>query len=274
MLLFLNRSNDETEDASKVKDKNEVSEDDVAEDDKFDHESTDGKDAEEVSNLQDPFNIHLNYDLDDKLLESVTVAPPKIKSSTLYWPILHNIKVEIPVSEKKDEEIKATDVYIGDSKEYAKSGKPPKLITDVSWDKLYVKSQIQENIGKANSKQLGDKYKNDLLTPFQKELFAIMNNYQDLFYPERDFTNGEEVRFTYCLHAVNHILKTRTKILHHNEKLSKKIKEQIPDEYRDQGLVRPKVLILAPFRDSCLRYVNIFNFNKNMYDKIMIVQGD
>lgn len=32
---------------------------------------------------------------------------------------------------------------------------------------------------------------------------------------------------------------------------------EIPDEYRDQGLVRPKVLILVPFRHSCLKIVEL-----------------
>ena len=30
---------------------------------------------------------------------------------------------------------------------------------------------------------------------------------QDLFYSQRDFENGEEIRRLYCLHAVNHIFK-------------------------------------------------------------------
>lgn len=37
------------------------------------------------------------------------------------------------------------------------------------------------------------------------------------------------------------MLKTRTKIIHHNAKLSKK--NDLTEDYRDQGLVRPKVCI-------------------------------
>lgn len=46
-------------------------------------------------------------------------------------------------------------------------------------------------------------------------------------------------RFLYCMHAVNHALKTRLKVIHHNARLTDRF--EIPDEFRDQGLVRPKV---------------------------------
>ena len=39
--------------------------------------------------------------------------------------------------------------------------------------------------------------------------------------------------------------------MHHNSKVSKK--EEVPDSYRDQGLTRPKVLIVAPFKHSAYR---------------------
>ena len=32
---------------------------------------------------------------------------------------------------------------------------------------------------------------------------------------------------------------------------------EIPDEYRDQGLVRPKILIIVPFKHSCLKIVEL-----------------
>lgn len=69
---------------------------------------------------------------------------------------------------------------------------------------------------------------------------------------QRTFDNADEIRFLYCLHAVNHVLKTRTKILHHNAKLQKMKKQAhlVPDEYRDQGLVRPKVLIIVSCKKS------------------------
>lgn len=64
----------------------------------------------------------------------------------------------------------------------------------------------------------------------------------------------------YTLHALNHIIKTRTKVLNHNLKLKlmdSKSAAIIPDKYRDQGLFRTKVLIVVPFREAALRIVKI-----------------
>ncbi|KAF5308169.1 hypothetical protein FQR65_LT06349 [Abscondita terminalis] len=46
----------------------------------------------------------------------------------------------------------------------------------------------------------------------------------------------------------------KTKVLHHNARLTKK--DDVPEEYRDQGLVRPKVLIVVPFRNSAYRIIS------------------
>lgn len=51
-------------------------------------------------------------------------------------------------------------------------------------------------------------------------------------------------------------LRTRSRIIAHNDKL--KQNKSNPDiEYRDQGLTRPKVLIIVPFRKCALKIVNI-----------------
>jgi len=93
-------------------------------------------------------------------------------------------------------------------------------------------------------------------TPLQDQLLKQMLSYSDLFFYDRNFNNGEEIRRSYCLHAVNHILKTRSRIIKNNAKLSQDGNTD-SDSCRDQGLTRPKVLILAPFRDACLKIVNL-----------------
>lgn len=52
--------------------------------------------------------------------------------------------------------------------------------------------------------------------------------------------------------------RTRSRILKHNSRLQKATQEgkETSVELRDQGLTRPKVLILLPFRDSALHMVN------------------
>lgn len=128
----------------------------------------------------------------------------------------------------------------------------PEAPSSSDWSKMFVKQQIQQHLSFANSANSSK----GGMTPLQSEVFAVLNNYQDLYMPERSSRNAEELRFTYCLHAVNHVLKTRAKILLHNSRLVNRAAE-VPDEFRDQGLVRPKVLILLPFRDSALRYFRV-----------------
>ena len=57
------------------------------------------------------------------------------------------------------------------------------------------------------------------------------------------------------LHILNHVLKTRRRILKNNARLAKKSSSE-ELEYRDQGFTRPKVLLLLPTRNSCAHYIN------------------
>lgn len=230
----------------------------VKEDDEEDIETA----KEDAGHLRDPFSVHLRNDLDDKLYSAVSASPQIIETIKLSWPKLGNLVCEIPKPNVDNEANKETATKLLDEdKQNASYGKIPSLIEDVDWNKLHVKSQIHNNIARANHDKEDMKDNAEIkpftsLTRFQRELFSIINNYQDLYYPERNFSNANQICFIYCLHAINHILKTRTKILHHNAKLAK-FDGSIPDEYRDQGVVRPKVLIIVPFRHSCLKIVEM-----------------
>lgn len=158
------------------------------------------------------------------------------------WPVLGNMSITIPKPIETTKKIKPK-VSILEEKTYAPIGTPPHTTHNVDFNQLHIKSQIHGNIVSANKNNL---IKRDLeltatFTPLQKDLFSIFNNYQDLYYPERTYTNADEIRYIYCLHVVNHMLKTRTKIIHHNAKLARK--SDLSDDFRDQGLVRPKVCI-------------------------------
>lgn len=233
----------------------------IKENDEEDEETA----REDAGHVRDPFTIHFRNDLDNELYQTLTNLPVCSKTEKLKWPNLGNMISHIPQVEKKVKEPlpKRQKVSVLEEKTFAEHGKIPKLINKIDWNELYVKSQIQGNITKANYENIKDNLDTNPspLTSLQKELFSIMNNYQDLLYTERSFDNESEIRFVYCLHIINHILKTRTKVLHHNAKIQKsKLRDmsEIPDEYRDQGLVRPKVLILVPFRYSCLKIVELF----------------
>ncbi|KAI4496940.1 hypothetical protein M0802_007888 [Mischocyttarus mexicanus] len=217
------------------------------------------KEEEDADTVKDPFSMHLNHDLHKNLLEVVSCEIEITEVTIFKWPTLGNIICEIPNSKNVNKSNKMSTVSVLEKKQYAKHGKVPTIIDTVDWNDLFIKPQIQPNLKKANSINLSSMESiTSPLTPLQKEMFSIINNYQDLYYPERRFSNAEEIRFIYCLHTINHLLKTRTKILHHNAKLAK-LKNlaaaDIPDEYRDQGLFRPKVLIIVPFKNSCLQIV-------------------
>lgn len=85
------------------------------------------------------------------------------------------------------------------------------------------------------------------ISPLQLELLSLMGSYKDLYYPETcPVSRGPQVRSTYCLHVLNHVLKANSQVLAHNGQL-KEQKAQAKcgagpqDEPRDQGLTRPKV---------------------------------
>lgn len=123
-----------------------------------------------------------------------------------------------------------------------------------SFSELHVKKRLsqvwnEEDGGGSNKKAF---------SALQERLFSIMAIYKDLLYARRTFENGEEIRKTYLLHALNHVMKTRSKILKNNARLTLASKEgKELEEPRDQGLTRPKVLILVPFREAALRTVNL-----------------
>jgi len=219
------------------------------------NESSEG-DQEGIDDDLDPFIRHFHYDLEENLVEALSTSPQSVVKHNQHWPVLGRFTVNIP-KPTNTTDTPIPKVTVEDRRQYAKVGTVPQRILRVCWSQLHIKSQIQNNISKANFANLRDISNEnvDPLTPLQRELLSIINSYQDLYYPERTLKNGEEIRFTYCLHLVNHILKTRTKILHHNNKLLNK--DDVPEEYRDQGLVRPKVIVLVPFKESALRYVKI-----------------
>lgn len=99
------------------------------------------------------------------------------------------------------------------------------------------------------------------VSALQLELLALMDSYRDVYFPESaPQSEGRQVQSAYCLHALNHVLKANSRVLAHNAQLRERQGDIQPgaepqDEPRDQGLTRPKVLILVPFRDGALRVV-------------------
>lgn len=84
--------------------------------------------------------------------------------------------------------------------------------------------------------------------------FSIFG-YRDVLFSARSLGNAETVRKLTSLHILNHIFRTRDKVLKNNAKLSRSDRDE-DLEVRDQGFTRPKVLILMPTRQSCVKMVN------------------
>lgn len=193
------------------------------------------------------------------MFEAVSSRPPKVEECTKMWPTLGNLKIVLPkIPVCSESKMKSnSSLRIEETKSFAKSGNVPTLISNIDWSKLHLKSQIQSNVLAANISynELSNLTEDEPLSELQKEIFSVINSYQDFYFTNRTLDNSELIRFIYSLHAVNHALKTRIKIIHHNTRLSNRNNGEtdIPDEFRDQGLTRPKVLILVPFRDSAFR---------------------
>ncbi|CAH2254604.1 digestive organ expansion factor homolog [Pelobates cultripes] len=134
---------------------------------------------------------------------------------------------------------------------------PPKSEKETDLKKLHLQKPLDITWPEVNSTfnlSQGDQN----FTSLQKELFTIMNSYKDLFYPSRTATvQGEEIRHVYCLHALNHALKANAQVLNNNSRMRDGNTHVDDEDFRDQGLTRPKVLIVVPFRESALRVVQI-----------------
>ncbi|TIC91826.1 U3 small nucleolar RNA-associated protein 25 [Colletotrichum higginsianum] len=92
------------------------------------------------------------------------------------------------------------------------------------------------------------------LNPLQQAIAPTIFNYNDVLYDNRNTQNSEGLRQLVCLHAVNHVFKTRDRVIKNNYRLAKEENSDL--ELRDQGFTRPKILFILPTRQSCLNIVN------------------
>jgi len=89
----------------------------------------------------------------------------------------------------------------------------------------------------------------------EQSILPAVFNYQSLLFGSRTVKNAPRMRQIACLHALNHMFKTRDRIIKNNGKLSA-AQEDTDVEYRDQGFTRPKVLILLETKQACVRFVD------------------
>merc|ERR1719367_426714 len=120
----------------------------------------------------------------------------------------------------------------------------------------FLTNQLKNNLAVANVTNLNGSKLIQPLTGFQCELMSLMTTYKDVYFSEESLINLEEIRLVYCVHALNHMLKTRNRILKNNTKLSKS-PENLSANVRDQGLCRPKIVIVVPFKESARKVVDM-----------------
>lgn len=90
------------------------------------------------------------------------------------------------------------------------------------------------------------------LSPEQALLAPPILAHCDVFDLAASWRQQGEREELYCLHVLNEVLKTRAMVLRNNERLL-----QTPElEARDQGFVRPRVLLVVPFKNTAFSIVN------------------
>ena len=130
---------------------------------------------------------------------------------------------------------------------------------------FFLTNQLSNNLAVANVSNLSGSKLLQPLTGLQSELLSLLTTYKDVYFSEEKLTNLEEIRLVYSVHALNHMLKTRSRILKNNQKLAKN-SDSSQINVRDQGLCRPKIVIVVPFKESARKVVDIMG--KLLFGKV------
>lgn len=182
------------------------------------------------------FKDHLQNEIEADDVEKLINGSCEKLKTTYDWPEVGHLYVTIP------------DITLNDNKPFINKHPPPAFQSSDELESIGLQPTLAKRV-------------NLPLTHLQSELLALINTYKDLYYPYRNFDNAEQIREVYTLHALNYIFKTRACVMLNTKKIEEEESKNsglvIDDMYRDQGLARPKVLIVTPFRDSAYRIVNI-----------------
>ena len=204
----------------------------------------------DVHNKYDSFNLHFNQE------EEISKAIDKYESLPVKDRRLKLISKE-EIADDDEKYVKYRYGYLQANPELAENRKTGTTLEQKL--KFHnVKKKIQEKFnGFSDIRRL------------DTELIESMLTYETLNF---QYLNNEAIKGKYqdyyLLHAMNHLMKTRDRILNNNEKKSlyeKRMKEGsngeenddgIEPEYRDQGYTRPKILILLPSRNFAYTVVS------------------
>ncbi|KAF8935328.1 rRNA-binding ribosome biosynthesis protein utp25 [Dissophora ornata] len=209
--------------------------------------SDDSDEEEHYLKSKDTFDRHFSDMVTPLLAPKVAVvelAGNKWKSVSYEDPVLKRV-------EKFD-----TDNVEGQRKD-AKTKKNKRM----DLESLMVKQRIQSHWSEVNKSALesSPSSTSKIFTPLQEALIEPINEYRDILFSNRSMQNAKEIRNIYTLHALNHVFKTRDRILKNSGKLQRHQQNPNPSavvpEFRDQGFTRPKVLIILPFKNTVVDVV-------------------
>lgn len=208
------------EDVDFVEEPEETPEETVAED------TFDQDDEDEVENSSDPFQGHFS-------------APDEETVARRLQAIEESKWTTKKVAAKGTRTVLSTP-DTGDKKDEVSAPAP---ISNAS--ELHLKHKLADSMKEKRR-----------LDGLEQSLAPHVFGYRDLLFCQRSLNNGKSVRRLACLHALNHVFKTRDRVVKNNAKLAhQKDGEEL--ELRDQGFTRPKVLMILPTRESCYKMVEV-----------------
>ncbi|KAI0881775.1 DUF1253-domain-containing protein [Annulohypoxylon maeteangense] len=185
----------------------------------------DADDEDDIPDSSDPFETHFvnpNQDGLPKLIKAIQSNEyTQTHSDQNGWRIIRNLP----------------------GKDLTQSTPLPPSISGPS--SLKLKQRLAETIDR----------KRPTFDKLEQVLYPLTFAYNDLLFCGRTAKNAENLRRMACLHSVNHVFKTRDRVIKNNAKLAKE-GENSGFEPRDQGFTRPKVLMILPTRNSAVKMVN------------------
>ncbi|PMD44212.1 U3 small nucleolar RNA-associated protein 25 [Hyaloscypha variabilis F] len=185
------------------------------------------EDEDDLEDASDPFEAHF-ADPDDNILSRrlKSLATSQWAAQKLSIPKFGKVVMSVPGSEE------------------------PRASSGLRSMSGPADLKLKQKLAGVISKQLVE------FDSLEKYIAPSIFDYQDILYCERRPTNSEILRRLVCLHVINHIFKTRDRVIKNNARLAKE--ENNDDlELRDQGFTRPKVLMILPTRESCVRMVKM-----------------
>ena len=188
---------------------------------------SDMDDADQLGETHDPFMKHFGGPDDDKRLEQKILA---VKENN--WTTMESMKIQKWSCTLKIPWVSGLNPE-------------PRFHAVSTLKELTLKQRLRESSGK-------------LMPPMDElsgNLAFNLFNYRDILFPHRTLGNGEVLRKLACLHAINHVFKIRDVVIKDNARLAREDAQE-DVEYRDQGFTRPKILVIVPTRNSCVKYVD------------------